>query len=294
MMIFKDLTDEILRVCRASSDTAFIAVVKKLINAKYFDLCSEVSIRKLRDKLTLDFTTSTDAGLWLPSDLVGIDMVKDEDDVEFYERDRSDIESSEYGFRYYRYKGSSDPLVSGDDVIIDQDSSSFTSVTVSAYIALGNTVLNQYIRFGSEMGFYKITNNASPFTIAPAYHGPFQDGKPFRIRTEEDERMVIIDNSEAILKDRSIDVYFWKAPQPLYRDSDIILLPSTMVLQLQVLRELPEAKALRPVSQGEIDDEKAKMIKLNPTFVRLNSPRDKHNNIFDIDVGKNYFSSRNG
>jgi hypothetical protein len=77
-------------------------------------------------------------------------------------------------------------------------------------------------------------------------------------------------------------VYYWRCPTPLYRDSDFVLLPSAQALQLLVLRELPEAKALRPVSQGEIDDEKAKMKALNPAFIKGGGARDKHNNIFDF------------
>ena len=294
MMMFKNVVDEVLRVCRASNDAALREVVKNLINIKYFDLCREFSLRNLRAKITLDFTTADDDGLWLPSNLYGIDMVRDEDEIEFYERDRSDIEDDEFGYRYFRYKGSDTPLIDGDDIIINNGASSFTSATVDAYVATGASVLNKYIRINNEPGFYKITNTATPYTIAPNYYGPFQDEEIFRIRPEEDERMCIINSSETLLKDRSIDLYYWRAPAALYRDSDFILLPHAMPLQLLVLRELPEAKALRPVSQSEIDQEKDKMKAMNPTFVRLGNPRDKHNNIFDLSPERNFFKQRGG
>ena len=294
MMMFKDLVDEILRKCRASNDKDFMATVKRMVNMKYFDLCREFSARALRTKLTLDFTTATDDGLWLPSHLFGIDCVRDEDEVEFIERDRSEIEEDEFGYRYYRYKGDDDPLLSGDDANVSQDASSFTSTTVDAYIAAAGEIEDEYIRFGTEPGYYKITSETSPYGISPAYHGPTLTDVDFRIRPEEDERMIIIDADETILKDREIDVYYWMAPRPLYRDNDFIVLPSAFPLELLVLRELPEAKALRPVSQQEIDDEKAKMIKMNPAFVRSSNPRDKHNNIFDMSASsRNFYSLRN-
>jgi len=295
MTMFKDLVDDILRLCRASNDKDFQETVQKVVNRKYFDICREFSVRDLRDKVTLDFSATgvTSSGLWLPSDLFGIDCVRDEDDEEFTERDRSEIEEDEFGYRYYRYKGSADPLVIGADIAIEQDESSFTSVIVDAYVAAAGSVLNQYVRIGTEPGFYKITNNATPYAISPAYHGPSQTDGDFRIRPEEDERLVIIDDAEATLLDREIDVYYWKAPRPLYRDSDFILLPSSTTLQLVVLRELPEAKSFRPVSQGEIDDERAKMIKNNPAFVRASNPRDKHNNIMDLSVSRKFYGSRN-
>lgn len=293
MIMFKDLTNEILRVCRAANDKDFASVVKNLINIKYFALCKEFSVRDLRDKVTLDFTTATDDGLWLPSDLFGIDCVRDEDDEEFIERGRSELEDDEDTYRYYRYKGSDNPLLSGEDLTIDEGASSFTSATLDAYIAAGGAVDDEYIRIGTEPGYYQITSETSPYAISPTYRGPSQDEVEFRIRPEEDERMILIDPDETILKDRSMDIYYWKAPKPLYRDSDFVLLPDTMALQLVVLRELPEAKALRPVSQQEIEDEKAKMIKLNPEFIRSSNPRDKNNNIFDFSAKRNFFSSRN-
>jgi hypothetical protein len=292
MMMFKDVYNEILRVCRASNDDVFKATVKNLINIKYFELCREFSVRDLRAKLTLDFTTSTSSGLWLPSNIFGVDSVRDEDGVEFFERDRSDIEEDEFGYRYYRYKGSDSPLVEGEDLAIISGTASFTSATLDAYISGGGTVVNQYIRFGEEHGFYKITSDTSPYTISTTYHGDSLTEDDFRIRPEEDERMILIDNSESVLLDRSIDLYYWKAPSPLYRDSDFILLPTAVPLILLVLRELPEAKALRPVSQNEIDEEKAKMYKLNPTFAKKSNPRDKHNNIFDMVASRNFFTTR--
>jgi hypothetical protein len=292
--MFVDVVNEILRVCRASNDKDFKSDVQKLVNIKYFSLCKEFSVRDLRDKLTLDFTTATDSGLWLPSDLFGIDCARDTDGVEFIERGRADMEEDEDMYRYNRYKGSSDPLLSGEDINIEQDAASFTSATVDAYVAIsGNTVKDQYIRIGVEPGYYKITNTATPYTISPTYRGPSQEDEEFRIRPEEDERMIIYDADEEILKDRSMDIHYWKAPKPLYRDSDFVLLPDAMALQLIVLRELPEAKALRPVSQGEIDDEKAKMKRLNPEFVRSGNPRDKHNNIFNFTATRKFFASRN-
>ncbi len=293
-MMFKDMVDEILRQCRASNDKTFRKTVEKLVNLKYFELCKGFSVNGLRDMITLDFTTATDSGLWLPSDLLGIDCARDEDDVEFFERNRGDaVEEDQFGYKYYRYKGDDDPLVEGSDLTIDQDAASFRSVTVDAYITASGAIDDEYIRIGTEPGFYQITSETSPYAITPTYHGPALTDALFRIRPEETERMVILDADETILKDREMDVYYWKSPRPLYRDSDLILLPSVMALQLTVLRELPEAKSFRPVSQNELDAEIAKMHRDNPEFLKPSTPRDKHDNIMDLSVSRKFYSLRN-
>lgn len=292
MIIVKTIVDNILDVCRGSADSGFESKVMRLINNKYFELCRKTSWRNLRTRLTLDFSASDEYGLWLPPDVFGVDMVRDTDGVEFIERDRADIEADEYAYKYYRYTGSTSPLLYDVDVAISQGGDSFTSVAVDALVAAGTSVEDEYVRFGTELGYYKITGDTSPYGIMPTYYGPEQAEGDIRVRPEETERMVILDASEDTLLDRSVYVDYWKAPMPLYRDSDFILLPSATVLELMVLRELPEAKALRPVSSGEIEDALAEAKRLNPMFARSGNPRDKHNNIFDFSTSRDFFSRR--
>jgi len=296
MIVFKNVIDNILDVCHGANNQPFVDRVKRLANVKYFELCERItSLALLRDVKELDFTTATDDGLWLPSNIISIDSVWDEDnEIEFLERDRADIDYTEPGYRFYRYIGSDTPLVVSDDVTINNGASSFTSDSVDAYVAaaVGNTVLNQYIRFGNELGYYKITNNVSPYSISPAYYGPSQDTKSFRVRPEETQRMILIDAGEEILKDRTVHVHHVRHPKPLYRDNDFILLPTSTPLELMVMRELPECKAMRPVSQGEIDDSIALASRLNPKFSKTGNPRDKNNSPYDFSTTVNFFNRR--
>jgi len=281
------IVDDVLDYMHASKDTAARARVWQVLRVQYFELCSRFSWANLRTMVTLDFAAATSGtGLYLPGDLCSIDMVRDyDDDYEFFERNRADIEPDEYGYRYYRYKPLDTPLFYGTDLVLNSGGSSFTSAALSTAVAGGTSVLNQYVRFGKELGMYKITNNVSPFTFTPAYYGPSLNGPDagtVTIRPKESEKMVILDAAEEVLEDRSVDVHYCKLPQPLYKADDVIALPTSEVLKLKVLRELPEAKVLRPVSERELDGALQEALRMNPDFVRNSNPRDKHNSIFDF------------
>lgn len=286
------IVDDVLDYMHASKDAAARSRVWQVLRVQYFEICSRYSWANLRKTVTLDFSTATSGtGLYLPGDLCGIDMVRDtDDDFEFFERNRADIEPDEYGYRYYRYKPLDTPLFYGTDLVLENGASSFTSASLTS---AGTVVTNEYVRFGKELGIYKITNTATPFTFTPAYYGPKLNGPDigtFTIRPKESEKMVILDAAEEVLEDRSVDLHYCKLPQPLYKPDDVIALPTSEVLKLKVLRELPEAKVLRPVSERELDGALQEALRMNPDFVRNSNPRDKHNSIFDF--SRNPFKQR--
>lgn len=283
------IVDDVLNYMHAQEDKVQRARVWRVLNLQYFELCAKYSWKNLRATTALDFTTVSDeTGLYIPSDVAGVDMVRDDDDdFEFVERNQADIEPDESGYRYYRYRPSESDLYYGSDLSLTSGDSSFTSASLTAAITAGSpaTVLNQYVRFGSELGMYKITNNTSPYTFTPAYYGPSLEGTDegtFTIRPHTTEKLIIMDAAEEILEDRTVNLYYWKLPRPLYRDQDPILLPTSEALKLKVLRELPEAKVLRPVSENELKNATEEALRMNPDFIRSSNPRDRHNSIFSF------------
>jgi hypothetical protein len=136
------------------------------------------------------------------------------------------------------------------------------------------TVLNEYVRFAGEPGLYKITNSTSPFTISKAYRGKSLANDTFSIRPAMlGKRLILLDEDNELVTTGTVDVYYWTYPDPLYHNNDLIFLPSSNYLELRTLRQIPEAKALRPVSFDEIEEAKYLALKLNPTFRRKMHPR---------------------
>ncbi len=279
----------ILGMLSRGNDDAVVARVKNILRIELKRVCQKFSIAALRVKDTIDFsdTVNYDEGMLLRSDLLGIDTVRDNNDLPGIERNRSDIDPREYGFRYYRRHPSTTGLALGTDVNVTNEGTTFTSASLTA---AGTAVSGEYIRFGTGLEYYLITNDTTPFTFGPTYYGPTIVGGDYVIRPPETQRMVLLTAAEVVIQDISIDVYGWKAPDGIYRDIDLIPLPDTEYLSLKILRRLPEAKEKRPVSTTELKDAYSDLQRMMPDFPRLQDPRDKHNHPMNFNT--NVFTDR--
>lgn len=275
-----EIVDSTLRALRRVGSDQDTLHVYRILNKHYFSLCSEFSFIDWRRELSIDFTDAADdTGLWLPANLFGIDRVRDgEADFEFYPRDRADIEPDEPGYRYNRYVPDDGPLVFGEDAVVSSGTQAFTSTSLGA---ADHT--DEYIKFGREPGFYKLT---AALTFTPKYYGPDLSEVEYRIRPEGTQKMVIYDPDEQVLDDRTVTVYYWIAPTALYHESDPIVLPHSRALELLVMRE-----AMQVIGKGqlkantytsEIDEARAELLRLNPSFPRSGRARDVNNNIFEM------------
>lgn len=256
---------------------------------EYFRICSEVSWDFLRPSpVTLNFNNADSTGLYLPSDLLGIDQVWDSDnDVEFTETSEAQAQSDQWGHRYYKYLPSRSDLFAGTDLSLSTNSLQFTSAELTAD---GTDPDGEYVQFDDEPGYYQISSSTTPFTFTPKYNGGNKTAKNFSIRPwESSHKMILIDEDEDKLTDRSVSVYYWRYPVALYKPEDQIPGYMQQVLKLRTLRGLHEAKERLPVSQTMLTAAYNEALKANRPFVKL-SPRDKHNRRFS--VSRNQFAQR--
>jgi len=277
------MIEKLLKIAQRSSDQKVIDNAWLQLRAEAHKACKLMSVAGLRTTVDIDFTSSAySSGMILPADIAGIDMARDSDDNEFYEKNASDIEDSEYGYRFYRDVPSTEGLITGTDCNVAYGGEAFTSATVAAS---SEDVDGEYIRFGKGLEYYKITESSSPFSFEPAYYGPPLTNGDFVVRPPETNRMVILDSSETVLEDRTMTLYYWKNHPGLYRPSDQILLPENDYLYLRILRNMPETKERFPVSQSALKEAKAEMMRMNPSFPRSPNPRDKQNRPFAFNTG---------
>lgn len=270
------VVETILDYTNRSSEKAIQEKVWRILNVQYFELCARWPWHKLRRQSSIDFTAdTTTTGLWLPSNLMGIERVRDnDDDFEFLPRDRCDAyEADDQGYRYFTKQGSTTPLASGTDLILSKEATTFTADT----LAVDHT--GYYIRFGHQLGYYLLS---AIKTFGPAYNGPKLASEDWVIRDKDTQKLVILDPAEDELTDRTVLVHYWEAPEPLYKDSDSIVLPISRPLELATLRALPEAKDRRPVSESELKEAIEEALKLNPDHPRSSKPRDRNNNPYDM------------
>lgn len=270
----------ILEAMQAQNDKVMVARVWRLLNNELDEITRRHSWHELRRTLTLDFSAAgvDDTGLWLPANLAGIDRVYDADDeIEFWEVDKSELATSDDIYRYYRCCGSETALFEGQDLALTKGGQSFVS---AALTVAGTSVSGSYMILGGRSGFFLIGSGATPFTITPRYWGDSVTSGVFAIRPTSTQKMLIADPDEELLHDRDVVVDYWQMPNPVYLETDNIPLPSGHYLELKVLRQLPEAKPRRPVSQGELDEAWADMLMLNPTYPRLPSPQSRKDQAF--------------
>lgn len=268
------IVENILRAANRTTSQEKRAEVWKALNTMYFQLCREHPFVSLRSYVDIDFSSSDGTGMWLPSNLFGIRRVYDlANGVEFLPIDSSEADPEENGYRFYTTVGAENDLFYSSNASVDTGGSSLTCDELTA------DHTGEYITIGSEFGFYQLTA-AKAFT--PIYYGPVLDGKEIRIRPRDTEKLFLINSSETVLTDRTVRVHYWKAPQPLYRDSDLPCIPSSDVLELMILQVTPEAKTRRPVSQQDVDEAKRTAKMLNPDNPRAARPRDIHNKRFTL------------
>lgn len=277
---------EMLDILNAQEDKAMTERIWRQMNYSYHELCASVSWRKLRvgTPLSLDFATATATGLWLPSDLLGIDLVWDATNkVVFWPHDKPEAQPSEgVGYRYFTYTPSPPTdffptaAYTGGDLVLDKGGSTFTSASLTAS---GLDPEGEYVQFDDEAGIYEITNSASPFAFRPAYHGESLASAPFVIRPSAcTEKMCLVDEEETLLYDRTVSVYYWRAPAPLYRESDYTALPSLEILKLKTLRSIPESKQKFPISERALEEAMRLAVSKNPKFRRPLAGRDIRGN----------------
>jgi len=99
------------------------------------------------------------------------------------------------------------------------------------------------------------------------------------------------ENGEPV-DDVDFTVYYWIIPPALRRSSDIVLLPSSEALELQLLRASPEAKETRPVGQAEIQTAISKVIGMNLDRVPSAPRASRTKSILTMDTKTVYSGTR--
>ena len=248
--------------------------VEDLLNDELFSYCKKHPFLALRR--SIDITTSTD-GVILPSTLVDVRRVRNattsEEPYEVFRRDKKDLDPRDRGYRYYTEAYGDEPADYAADVAIDKGATTFTSSTIT------DDHTGKYIRFGEEPGLYLLT---AAKTFEPAYYGPKLEEGECVICPKETQRLFLVDEDEEVTTDLStLRVYYWVLPQPLYNDSDTSPLPLDDILELRVLRGLPEARDRRPVSKKEIEEAWADCQSADPAWLFDEQPRSRAGVRFD-------------
>jgi hypothetical protein len=286
MIALNKLTEKILRDMNRENVTADKTYLEDIINMKYFEIAAEHPWQFMREPpLSIDLSSADYAtGMWLPSNLLGIEMVRENDsDQEIVPRDfPSAYQNDEYMFKYFTYAPAHDDSLGANAVPLDRITDmSITSGTTAGTFATPTWQADwpgEYLQIEDEYGLYKLS--AVTNTLTNTYYGPTKANVAARVRPEYTQKIVMLSPDETAVTDKTIRIYYWSMPVPLYNDDDPVMLPDWNYLMLSVLREMPEAKRRRPVSKDELDEARRFAMSRNPDFPRKDHPRNKHNSLF--------------
>lgn len=282
-----EIVEDTLRALRRTLNADDRLSVERYVNRFYFDICRAIPIKALRRRATVDLSSDDySSGMWLPSNLADVIRVANVDDgYDYIERDRATIESVESSYRYYTYIPSTGAEAYGEDLFVRQNSTSFTAPSLLI------DYTGSYIKFGNEPGLYLLS---AIKTFTPTYYGPTLDQNEFVIRPANTQKIICVEPDEDEVTDESVYVDYWEMPPPLYKDSDVPLIPSTRALELLVMKEAMLIIGKRQLSSKSYDSSiksaMAELRKMCPTIVPPIVAKDVQGNTFSF--SENIFTDR--
>lgn len=266
-MTVKEFCDQAMDVWGLHDDGTKRAVMS-FLRIRYNQLCEKAAFSELRNRVSLTFTGSETDGRWLPSDLIGILAVvsSTEDEERTYHpttEERRYLLDGRY--HYFHPSTRTDPIHSSDLGLTISSDADQAQVGAAA-----STWVNEYIQIGPLGACFKITavTVGSDITISPRYYGDPLNDAGYIVRPQRTKKLTLVDDAGDLMAD-TVTVFYWQYPAPLLRDEDLILLPSTKALELQVWADCVgsiekrknEADGYRAEAEAAIAD----LLMLNPS-----------------------------
>lgn len=251
-----------------------LSTIQRRTQASYYRLCEMTDWQRLRRNMT--FTAAAGAsGAILPADLIGIVAVRDADGNQYDPcEEQNATGDGRYPRRAWFYRQEAvEPLYAGKSITIAKDSISFT-----ASPAVTSAMIGEYMRVGTDPGYYKI---ASTTTLATRYRGPDIEAKSYVVRPPTTRRLCITD-VDGDLTGGTYQVFYWAYPEPLWQDWQVPLLPSTRAVELLAIIDCmgtidKQEKAADNYRQ-EFIAELSRMQSQNPKFSPPVPPKDHQGN----------------
>lgn len=296
MKMVGQIIDNVSSIVATRNSSIEREVLLRIVQESYYELAQRGSWAPLRSSFELDFSDGT-TEKWLPSDLIGIDAVVGDVNTgyrEYLPRDESDVDYDETTYRYYFSEIATTPVAEGDDLSISRGTTTFTADS------LDTDYTNDYMVLATQPGFYKLTAQT---TIENTYYGDTLQDAHYQIRPPGTKKISAVTPSRYDTTE-TLTCYYWRYPPPVFRETDIILIPAYRALELMVaIRYVGErhkqsfkSNDFRKELLGQNMDgetgELAQALKMNPNFNPPTIPKDIQGNRYDL--GRNRFARRTG
>jgi hypothetical protein len=229
------------------------------LNQDMYALAMRDSWLDLRVKITVSGTSAQ-----LPSDLIGIDLVwDDQNGIEFLHRNRSTPALQDEAYRYVLYPAGN-PLAVVKDAALQQDGTGLSSPDLEA--ALGEDAVGEYFVVNGEQQVYRIESlNNGHYTFTPGYRGAgSSSSNTLTVRPVGTQLIELEGPHGTHLPTAEFDLHYWRMPTMLRDPHDVVPFPTADVLTFRAISRIPAARQLRPISQAQVDAALSEALALNP------------------------------
>jgi len=223
MFAVKPIIDSLKRQFNISTD-AKEANLWDLVREAYYELCGEASWSDMRDSITYTYDSDED-GMWLPSDLIGIDCVTNGEHIWRKSGKASALDENSIEKKWFVSDVAQRALVSGTDITINNGEASFSGAS-----SITSAHVGEYIRIGSDNAFYKL---ASATELATPYLGADRAGAAYAVRPAGTQKIKLV-KEYGVTDETAATIFFWRYPEQLYAETQLMLLPRADVLELAV------------------------------------------------------------
>lgn len=225
-------------------------------------------------------------GTILPADLVTFVYVEDNKDYLYFPISRYQQYFSQRLFNYFQNPPPCTPLATGDDM-----ATTMNSVTVTAAgAAFTAAMIGEYVRIGTNSGFYKIAAvpGATTLTLADKFRGAdwtaaatpaSLTAQHYEIRPTGTKQLALVNEQGDAITTATLKIWYLRRPLPILNDYDAIELPGTCNwifagVCKQMLRQTKyNIDALREAP--DFDLERAKATNGDPLPEKFVVPRDR-------------------
>lgn len=219
----QDIWNSLYEAHNANGDTTKEAQVRRESRKAYYELASEASWEALRDEVEYNFDSVND-GMWLPADLAGINGVGNTHHEWRKASANGALKTDIQERMWYISEIASSALVSGSDITISNGATTFTGGT-----GITDAMVGEYIRFSGQSGVHKLTSTT---TIATPYYGDnLSETGTFEVRPVGTQKIKLVAPG-GIIDETPATIYYWKLPAQLYDGTQLMMLPSSALLEL--------------------------------------------------------------
>jgi len=291
------IIDSVASVVVTRSNAVERQRIFELIQEAYYELAQKTSWVVLRKQKTLAFNATTSKEILLPADLIGIDAVLGDETTgyrPYLPRDEYDVDYDETTFRYFFSEIIDEPVAQGSDLQIAQGDTTFEADSLTT------DYTGDFIVFGTIPGYHELSASKE---ISRTYYGQSLSDEYYQIRPPGTKKISAVTSSRQATTE-TLTCHYWRFPPPLYRETDMILIPAERSLELMVMiryvgerhkqsfRANEFKQELYGVQGDGEDGELARAIKSNPEFNAPTVKKNRQGNIFDM--GANNLASRTG